>query len=147
MISLIPSLQVPGVKIAPRGRPVVTGVPTIEILAHTFVCTLVYHTSVTPVALGSENRAPVAVCSSAQNGSVPLAMNGVSGTIAGTGMTTPVATDTGGVTTGLDWNGFVQLARNPREMIAMMRRDFCIVGRWGNIPTPELYTITMEMQG
>lgn len=127
MISLIPSLQVPGVKIAPRGRPVVTGVPTIEIFAPIFVCTLVYHVSVTPVALGSENRAPVAVCSSAQNGSVPLAMNGVNGTIAGTGITTPVATEIEGATTGVDWNGFVQLARSPREAIVMMMRDFCIV--------------------
>jgi hypothetical protein len=126
MISLIPSLQVPGVSIAPRGRPVVTGVPTIEMLAHTFVCTLVYHTSVTPVALGSENLTPVAVCSSAQNGSVPLAMNGVSGTIAGIEITTPVATDTGGVVTGVDSNGFVQLVRNPMVRIAMILRDFCI---------------------
>ena len=128
MISLIPSLQAPGVRVAESEGPVVTGVPTIEMLAHTFVCTLVYHVSVVAVILGSENRAPVAVCSSAQNGSVPRAINGVNGTTAGVGTTTtPVATDTGVVTTGADWNRFVQLVRNPSEMIAMSMSDFCIV--------------------
>lgn len=128
MISLIPSLQAPGVRVAESEGPVVTGVPTIEMLAHTFVCTLVYHVSVVAVILGSENRAPVAVCSSAQNGSVPRAINGVNGTTAGVGITTtPVATHTGGFVMGVDWKGLAQLVRNPRARIAIMLSDFCIV--------------------
>lgn len=127
-MSLIPSLQAPGVRIAESVAPVVTGIPTIEIVVPTIVSTLVYHVSATPVILGSENRAPVAVCSSAQNGSVPLAMNGVNEVVAGMGITTPVATDMRGVTTGADWNGFVQLVRSPRETIARAAvMIFCIV--------------------
>ena len=128
MISLIPSLQAPGVRVAESEGPVVTGVPTIEMLAHTFVCTLVYHVSVVAVILGSENRAPVAVCSSAQNGSVPRAINGVNGTTTGLGMTiTPVATHTGGFIGGVDWNGLAQPVRKARVRIAIILNDFCII--------------------
>ena len=143
MISLIPSLQAPGVRVAESVAPVVTGVPTIEIVIPTIVSTLVYHVSATPVALGSENRAPVAVCSSAQNGSVPFAINGVNGALAGMGITTPVATDIGGVTMGAHWNGFLQLVRSTREMIAMRERDFCIVEKV-NIYQPGNYTQSRE---
>jgi hypothetical protein len=134
MISLIPSLQLPGVRVAESTGPVVTGVPTIEMVAPTMVSILVYHVSVVAVMLGSENLTPVAVCSSAQNGSVPRATNGVNRVAVETGgATTPVATmigDAGAIgTTEVDWNGLVQLASNPRERRAMMVRDLCI-GVW-----------------
>jgi hypothetical protein len=113
MISLIPSLQLPRVSVAARDGPGAIGVHTMEIVVHTMVSILVYHASVVPVMLGCENLAPVDVCSSVQNGSVPRATNGVSRVMTGVGgVTVPVATITGGVTgvdgaRGVDWNRFV----------------------------------------
>ena len=122
-MSLIPSLHVQVVNVALSGIPTDTGVATIYMLPLEFVCTLVYQVSVTPLASGRENLAPVEVCSSAQNGSVPLAINGVRAT--GIGRTTPVLLGIGGGTIGTEVSdnpvGPVQLTKNPRETITAMR--------------------------
>lgn len=83
-MSLIPSVHVPNVNVAEIGRSTVIGVAFIKIVVPEFVCTLVYHVSriiPVPVLSGRENFAPVDVCSSAQKGSVPRAINGVNATI------------------------------------------------------------------
>ncbi len=78
----MPSEQAPGINVAPIGKSGVIGVPLIKMFVPEFVCTLVYHVSkIIPLLLsGRENFTPVDVCTRDQNGSVPLAINGVSGT-------------------------------------------------------------------
>lgn len=83
-ISLIPSVHVPNVNVVEIGRSTVIGVAFIIIVVPEFVCTLVYQVSriiPVPVVSGRENFTPVDVCSSAQKGSVPLAINGVNDTM------------------------------------------------------------------
>lgn len=111
---------------AQSDAPVDTGVPTIVIAPPELVWIVVYHISVTPVESGCENLAPVAVCSRAQNGSVPRAKNGVNVTSGrGGGTSAPVTVVDAAGTTGTvalfdDWNNPLQLVMKPRVSIAGM---------------------------